>query len=262
MKKTLFTFCVIVAVLSVAVFSAYAYVDMVDETHWGYAAMSYATDNGIIQGFEDDTVRPNDNLTRAQMAAIIVRLARATAFADMSEFTDVDENAWYYQTMETAVGLGLFLGNGDGHLYPDNAITRQEAFTVVARYLEIAGEDGETDFADDVAIAAWAKGYIKALKSFGYVSGDNVQNVNPADTITRMEFAQLVYNIYSKTEAEDNSDNTATNTTVRTGNRASGGSSGKSSAGSSSDDGSVVVVVTEDDGSDVVIDDIFDDLED
>ena len=273
MKKIIISLCIAISLFAVTSLSAFAYVDMVDENHWGYAAMTFATENGIIKGFEDDTVRPNDNLTRAQMAAIIVRLSRTTAFADMSQFTDVDENAWYYQTMETAVGLGLFLGNGDGHLYPDNAITRQEAFTVVARFLEIETEDGETDFTDDAAIASWAKGYIKSLKSYGFVSGDNEKNVNPSNTITRMEFAQLIFNIYSNAEIEDtntdkNNDNDdndkSTSTgTVKTGSGKSSGKSsgGKTNSGSSEEGGSGVVIVVEDDGSDVIIEDIFDDLE-
>jgi hypothetical protein len=183
--------------------------------------------------------------------------------------------------MQSAVGLGLFKGNGDGHLYPDNPITRQETFVVVGRYLKLEEENGATAFSDDDSIADWAKGLIKALRSNGYISGDDKGNVNPNNKITRVEFAQLVYNMYNKlAEADVNENNTDKDASGKDkdssstgkkddpaevfGKLVTGSSTKRKGTGTSSDtqdtsDGSQASTTeTYQDGDDVVAEDIFD----
>ncbi|MBV1759229.1 MAG: BMP family ABC transporter substrate-binding protein [Dethiosulfatibacter sp.] len=165
--------------------------DMPDD--WSTEALEKAVENGLITG-SDGLIKPKDPLTRAQMATIINRAFGATNKASISNYTDVPGGAWYYEEMAKAVQMKTFLGDGN-RLYPDNPITRQEAFLVLARALKIEVSSVEpSGFTDLDDIASWAKGEIYALINQGYIQGSGGK-INPKQTITRAEFAQLMHNL-------------------------------------------------------------------
>lgn len=236
MKKILFIALLVMAMLGTTAFAS-NYSDMVSQDHWSYEALEYAMDAGLINGFTDGTLRPEAPLTRAQMAAIMVRqYGDGTTKGDLSEFIDLNANEWYYPYVEEAVGLGFFKGNGDGHFNPDSDLTRQESFVVVCRVLGLEEISGATDFADDASIDDWAKGSIKALKAAGYISGDDAGRINATGVTSREEFAQLSFNVHKKTEAgkqdEEKDENKETDEKENSGSSSGGLISGGSSGGS------------------------------
>lgn len=189
---TIFAIC-----FSFSTVLASRYTDMVSSEHWAYNALEYAAENKVLTGFDDNSIRPNDSLTRAQMAAVAVRLYGNGNKEDISQFSDLIPSAWYYEYFREAYSMGVFLGDGN-KIYPENKITRQEAFTVIGRILRLNIKGGATQFYDDYDVANWAKGYIKAMYELGYISGNTNNLINPNDNITRAELAQLVYNIDMK----------------------------------------------------------------
>ena len=100
--------------------------------------------------------------------------------------------------MAKIVKTGILSGSGN-QLMPNNEITRQEAFSLLARIFGITngGESALEGFADKDEVASWAKGALAAMVEAGYVSG-NDGKLNPNDNITRAEFAQLLSNIGCK----------------------------------------------------------------
>ena len=127
MKKILALILVCLMSVSTVAFAA----DFSDvEGHWAINAISNAAENGLITGSEG-RFYPDDNMTRAEMATIVVRAFGATEDADISEFTDVLPTDWFYASMSKAVAMGAFNGS-DGKLNPENSITRQEAFVVLS----------------------------------------------------------------------------------------------------------------------------------
>lgn len=196
MKKlicSILAVCVMLSAMSLCAFAA-DFSDMPD--NWSTEALTKAVENGLLTGYEDNTIRPSENVTRAQMATIMVRAFGASKEADISEFADVDPNAWYYSYMATAVEMGLFKGDGT-NLNPTNNITRQEAFVVLARAFAL--EDGKAsalrNFKDNGDVADWAVGAVAAIVSNGYAKGDNEGRLNPVNNITRAEFAVLMNNL-------------------------------------------------------------------
>ena len=189
MKKLIVLF-MLCAALSVGVTASF--LDMPD--NWSTTALQSAVDNGLMGG-SNGYIYPDNNLTRAEMAAIITRAFGATATTDISRFTDVKSDKWYYEEMSASVAMGAF--NGDGNkLNPDKPITREEAFTVIARVFNL-----ETDitspldkFSDKDKVSDWSKKYVSALVEKGYVNGSNGA-LNIKSTITRAEFAQVMHNI-------------------------------------------------------------------
>lgn len=161
---------------------------------WSTKALTNAVENGLLQG-KDGKIDASGLLTRAQMATIMNRAFEANKAASLSAYSDVNSSDWFYSEMGKAVQMGLFMGS-NGKLSPNNPITRQEAFTVVARAFEM--ENGSSSalskFSDSAEVASYAKGSVAALVDGGYVNGSNGK-INPKASITRAEFAQIMLNL-------------------------------------------------------------------
>ncbi|HIT32741.1 MAG TPA: S-layer homology domain-containing protein [Candidatus Enterenecus stercoripullorum] len=170
----------------------------VNPSAWYYEAVSEAVDNGLLIGKGEGILDPQGSLTRAEMAAVINRAFGAYVEGDLSRFTDVPKDKWYYGDMAMAWHMGTYVGAGEDTMAPEADITRQEAMAVVARALQLNLEDyGDTDlsaFADAGAISGWALPYVRAMVGAGYIQGWD-SKLFPRDAITRAEFAQVFANI-------------------------------------------------------------------
>lgn len=191
MTAALLLICAVAVNVSAA--SVADFTDMPDD--WSTPALTAAVENGLLNG-SDGLILPKDNLTRAQMAAIIARAFGADSKASLDGFTDVPETAWYYGDMQKAVAMGVFNGDGSGLLTPDNNITREQVFAVLARAFKLpSGDISVLDkFSDKDSISEWAKPYAAALVGNGYISGSGGM-INAKNNITRAEFAQVMYNM-------------------------------------------------------------------
>lgn len=181
--------------------------DFVDfPNDWSQGAMTAAVDNGLLGGVGDGRIAPRGEVTRAQMAAIINRAFGAEKQASLSSYSDVAADAWYAVDMAKAVQMGTFSGTGNGLLEPDRAITREEAFSVLARAFALeAGDDSSlASFSDGAQVSSWAKGSVSAMVAAGYVNGSDGNRLNPRQTITRAEFAAVMSKIVAQyIDAED-----------------------------------------------------------
>lgn len=205
MKKVLSLFIGIIMLFTVC--SAEVFIDMPD--NWATEALTNAVNNGLIGG-SDGYIRPDDPMTRAEMATIMVRAFGATKEADISSFKDVAPSDWYYSSMAKAVAMGAFNGS-DGMLNPKNNITREETFAVLARMFSLdydkmlneylvswdaatpspSADEVLSQFSDASAVAPWARELVAAIVSSGYVGGSNGM-LNPKDNIKRSEFAAVM----------------------------------------------------------------------
>ncbi|MDR1158005.1 MAG: S-layer homology domain-containing protein [Oscillospiraceae bacterium] len=170
-------------------------------TGWSRDAVVAAIENGLLQG-NNGKIDPQGSLTRVQMAAILVRAFGVTNrehAADLSAFTDVDPNAWYYRELSLAVGIGLLLGDGHGRLRPNDAATREEVAVVLSRafYLLDAAVD-LSNRADAGAISSWARDAVAALVKAGRMQGYPDGTLRPQRTISREEFAQLMRRLVAR----------------------------------------------------------------
>lgn len=163
---------------------------------WSARAMTAAVENGLLTGYEDGAIRPETNLTRAQVATIITRAFGAQTTADISAFSDVPADAWFAPYISKAVKMGALNGTSATTMGPDLPITREQVFTAVGRILVLSSDNASVlnKFNDAGTISSWAAPYMSALVERGYVNGDNFGNVNPKAYITREEFAQFMYN--------------------------------------------------------------------
>lgn len=114
----------------------------VESGQWYADAVNWAAEHGIVNGYEDGTYRPNDNLTREQMAAILHNYAHykgyaLNAAADLTQFTDADQvSAWAENVVKWAVGANLLHGVGDNRLSPTGTATRAEVAAILMNFCE------------------------------------------------------------------------------------------------------------------------------
>lgn len=173
-------------------FDNYGFSDMPND--WSEAALKKAVDNEILSG-DNGLIMPSDPLTRAQMATILVRAFGAFENADLSGFSDVASGDWFYQYISKAVKMNWFSGS-DGKMRPNDYITREEAFVVLARAFSLLAPSGDvlSQFTDGGDVSSWAVQYASAVVAAGYAKGSEGY-LNPKSNITRAEFAVLMDNI-------------------------------------------------------------------
>ena len=161
---------------------------------WSTQALQNAISNGLLNGI-DGKIAASENLTRAQMAAIVTRAFGTNGKADISSFGDVNTGDWFYDAMASSVLMGAFQGDGV-NLNPNANITRQEAFTVLARLFTLSGGDQSVlnSYTDGAQVADWAKDSMASMVAAGYVKGSD-NKLNPLSSITRAEFAQVMDNL-------------------------------------------------------------------
>jgi|LSQX01.2.fsa_nt_gb hypothetical protein len=170
--------------------------DMPEDEFWSTSALKAAINNGLINGFQENNniyIKPNDSITRAQIATIVNRAFGANEIATLSGNNDMSPSAWYYKDMQKAVKMGTM--KLDAKMRPNDNITRQEAFTILGRALKM--EDGSKSdlakFSDASQISDWAAPAMGAMVKAGYIKGDN-NLLNPKANMTRAQFAVVMNN--------------------------------------------------------------------
>ena len=113
------------------------FADVSDE--WYATAVNWAASVGVVNGYEDNTFRPNDAITREQLAAILMNYSAykgedVSARADLSAYTD-QPSAWAEETMSWAVAEGLISGVTNTELQPQGQATRAQVAAILQRFL-------------------------------------------------------------------------------------------------------------------------------
>lgn len=162
---------------------------------WSRNALIFAVRNGIFVGDDNKDLQPGKNMTRAEMASLLVRLLRFSGQADLSSFRDMSPDKWYYSQMATAVEAGIFAGTSATTMEPNSPITREQAFSVLCRAfaLVVEDEEGYKTYNDSSKLSAYARDSVNALRQMKILSGFEDGTLRPKSNITRAQVAQLLY---------------------------------------------------------------------
>lgn len=167
------------------------------ETPWLNTEDHYAY---IVGYSEDGTVRPNANITRAEVATIFFRLltdeARDQFWMTSNNFSDVLPNDWYNNAVSTMVNMGIIQGYEDSTFRPNANITRAEFAAIAARFMS-SGYDVEEDLFTDIA-NHWARESINDAAMAGWINGYEDGAFRPDAAITRAEAVTLVNNVLQR----------------------------------------------------------------
>ncbi len=144
-------------------------------------------------GYPDNTVRPEGNITRAEVATIFFRLIsdsyREQIWQQSNPFGDVALTDWNNNAVSTMYNAGIINGYPTGDFAPNASITRAEFAAIAARFSD-ASYTG-SDLFPDIS-GSWAKDYINIAANLGWIEGYQDGTFRPDAYITRAEVATLV----------------------------------------------------------------------
>lgn len=160
-----------------------------------------------IIGYEDGTVRPGTNITRAEVATIFFRLltdeTRESYWSQSSGFTDVASGAWYNNAVSTLTRAGILDGYEDGSFRPNASITRAEFTKIAVSFFKHAGGASSSPF-NDVPDSAWYAEFVKAAAELGLIDGYEDGTFRPNAPITRAEACTIVNRTLGRAPDKDN----------------------------------------------------------
>jgi|GEM_PF-1313692 len=177
--------------------------------HWAKDAVNEMGSRLIVSGVSADRFGPDQAISRAEFAAILVRGLGLKSDAGASAFTDIKGMEWYAGSVRAAYGFGLISGFEDGTFRPQETITREQAMVMIAKAMKLTGlTTGATlsaseqldAFADAGSVASWAKDSVAASIEAGIVSGRSGTELAPKDAITRAEVAVIVQRLLQKSD--------------------------------------------------------------
>ncbi|HEY9694322.1 MAG TPA: DUF1565 domain-containing protein [Oculatellaceae cyanobacterium] len=164
--------------------------------HWANAYIEALANQGIIAGFNDNTFRPSEPVTRAQFAAIINKAFTPAPEKPGINFVDVSSNFWGYQAIQTAARGGFISGYPGNKFLPNQRIPRVQALVSLASGLKLRSDDTsvlsvyqDSSFIPQYATTAVAGATAKEL----VVNYPIASKLDPNREATRAEVAAFVY---------------------------------------------------------------------
>ncbi|MNC20503.1 Endo-1,4-beta-xylanase A precursor [compost metagenome] len=166
--------------------------------HWAAKDTELLAAKGIIDGIADNRFAPEGILTRAEIAALLVR---ATGLEESQPaangLKDVETGGWYAGYVQAAVSAGLIDGYEDGTFRAGSPVTREELAVLLTRALALAGHraDGSAAaaaFTDGSSVSSWAKDAVGAAQAAGLVNGLEDGSFRPQAQATRAEAAAMI----------------------------------------------------------------------
>lgn len=251
-KKALVTAIAMMASMSTS-YSALAFDDI--EGHWAEETLAKWSEMELINGFIDNTLRPDASISRAEFVKMIVTSLGLTKTTEIN-FIDVNPDDWFYEYVAIASAYGIANGLPDGSFAPNEIVTRVQAGVFMSNALGIVGGNIEnyTDFED---IPSWGADAVGAMTELGFFKGLPDGSFSATNLLSRAEaivfLDRIMESEYSaiydeeledleelEPEIDDQLEETDTDTSLQnsdsSSSSSSGSSSGSSSSGSSSSD--------------------------
>ena len=163
------------------------------------ADLNYDDHFAYILGYEDNTFKPNSNITRAESATMIYRLLNANrrdaVFTTTNSFSDVTASKWYNKAVSSMAKGGYVNGYPDGTFGGEKNITRAEFVTLLVNFF--GTKDVSCNF-NDVKTSHWAYKYIATATSYGWLSGYEDGSFRPDRAITRAEAVAVINRVLER----------------------------------------------------------------
>ena len=152
-----------------------------------------------VIGYPDGMVKPQNNISRAEVATIFFRLLkpeiRDEYLTQTNQFTDVSGSAWYNTAVSTMAALDIVKGRTPTTFVPDAPITRAEFAAVCARF-DTHLRDGDSDFSD--ISGHWAEAEIERAATLGWINGYPDGTFRPDNAITRAEAMTMINRVLQR----------------------------------------------------------------
>ncbi|MCM3633329.1 carbohydrate binding domain-containing protein [Paenibacillus camelliae] len=166
-----------------------------EEQHWGFERMTAWKEKGLLGGYPDGSLRPDEPVTRAQLARLLRAVLQYPTASEAEAFTDVEPGAWYRVDVEAAAAAGIVSGYPDGSFKPNEQVKRQDAAVMLAKAFKLAGTSGAQtleSFPDGQTVSSYAKHAMQRLLAAGMMNGYSDGTLKPMKALSRAEAVTLL----------------------------------------------------------------------
>ncbi|MGV8153251.1 MAG: S-layer homology domain-containing protein [Alkaliphilus sp.] len=164
---------------------------------WAQEYIEVLASRHVIKGIDDNTFAPNNNITRAQFATLLVRALDLDLGEEAVTFGDLAKGAWYEESVLVAASNGIVKGFNN-EFDPNGQISREAMATMIVRALKLADVETEylptkVKFTDE--ISDWALDYVSIAYKEGIVTGFSEVEFGSSQSATRAQAAVMIYRL-------------------------------------------------------------------
>ena len=173
----------------------------ISEGTWYTNAVKYCQGKGYVGGYPDGSFRPNQPVTRAEIATILCTHATVNGIklpdtgAEFSAFKDANSGGlheWNHEPVHWAVSRGIIAGYEDGTIRLNDCVTREQAAVILSNYFDVPQKVGKTTYADNNDIHDWALSSVKGMTDTKHLAGTGNNRFSPSSLVTRAQVAQIL----------------------------------------------------------------------
>ncbi|TEB08244.1 Cellulosome-anchoring protein precursor [Pelotomaculum schinkii] len=159
--------------------------------HWAQENIEKLVATGAVNGYPDDTFRPDSSITRAEFVTVLVKACKLEP-QQGKIFADTQEH-WAKDSISTASFHGIIDGYSDEAFGPDDPVTREQAAVMVVKAAKLAAPlSNGTSFTDSAEISGWATGAVAAAVQNGVINGYPDNTFRPKADTTRAEAVTII----------------------------------------------------------------------
>jgi hypothetical protein len=180
----------------------------VGKVHANYAAISYLSDKGTLEGYEDGTFKPGQLVNRAEALKIVFEglgIVGEVKSGDLMAFPDVNADQWFAKYVALAKEKGIVNGNVDGNFAPARTVVRAELMKMLLMSAGFKSDIWKDQvFYADVPSSAWFNAYMNYAGKAGLLTADIDNKLYPERALSRGEVAEILYLMLVLKGADDN----------------------------------------------------------
>lgn len=214
MKKLLSAFAFLAVLFFNNIAQAQDYTD-INQNHWAYNYVKLLSDENIVVGYPDKTFRPDNNITRAEFAAMVIKALRQqdAQLKYSPEFSDVPKEHWAYNAVSKAAYFDLVKGTSDGKFLPEETVSRAQVLSIVVNSLttedmtsEKARQILSKSYSDYQTIPEWIVVQAGKAESLGIIvkSPYNPKDFAADQPASRAEVAVFLSNMMEQVKIAPN----------------------------------------------------------
>ncbi|MBR2068262.1 MAG: S-layer homology domain-containing protein [Candidatus Gastranaerophilales bacterium] len=175
------------------------YPDVFD-SYWASSDINRLTEQCVLEGYPDGMFKPNRKVSRAEMAAMVVKGYNldVTSNASALTFKDVPKNHWAHDFISKGVAENMIAGKTSDRFAPNENISRTEALTIMAKGINCPMDCAKAEeilsrYKDGSSVPSWAKEHVaKAIDNGALKHERNQDFIRPADKTTRAEASAML----------------------------------------------------------------------
>lgn len=158
--------------------------------HWAQDNIKKLVTLGAINGYPDNSFKPDNDITRAEFTTVLIRMLELP-LRNGKTFTDTVDH-WACDMISTAAHHGIVNGYDDNTFGPDEPITREQMAVMIIRVSEPAPEEGELNFIDSDRISDWARSFMITAVKNEIINGYPDNTIRPQGLATRAEAVTII----------------------------------------------------------------------